>query len=630
MFYERTEENFSGDYERVTGEGRMCGICGIVRFDGEAVATEHLQRMKDRLAHRGPDDEGLYLAGPVGLGHRRLSIIDLAHGKQPMSNEDGRVWVVFNGMIYNYRALREELIRAGHVFRTNCDTEVLVHGYEEWGKELLNRLNGMFAFALWDGEQLFAARDRMGEKPFYYARAGRVFYFASEIKSLLVHVKAVPSIPDDFLVFENTLSDDTLFQGIKKLEPAHYLTVRNGEVRIRRYWSPPDRLDTHITGGAAIQELRDLVYDAVQLRLQSEVPVGMYLSGGLDSSIIACIAKPPVVFTSYYDAPGKFDERKLAHTIARHIHAEQINVTLQPAEIPSLFETIIYHLDQPISSSSTISSFNLARNARKHFKVVLNGQGADELFGGYGRYVLLHHEVELGKLPFFAQYTPMARRLWHPDMFSDPALRYLSMNQRVTPRTGRPAEVLQELFAHHSDIVAQMGYADAAITLPDLITMDDRGCAHVGLESRSPFLDYRIVEFAFRLPARLKIREGGVTKWILREAAREFVPAEIVDRKDKMGMVSPIGVWLRRELRPWTEDLLASLHQRQLPLPLEEPEDNEYDRRLHALISLELWFRIFHDARVDSIQNRRQEPSSRQFLGLKEGRADLVPRRATV
>jgi len=573
----------------------MCGVCGIVRFDGTGVGPEDIQAMTGRLTHRGPDDEGTYLDGPVGLGHRRLAIIDLAHGQQPMANEDGRVWVVFNGMIYNYRALREELSRAGHRFATHCDTEILIHGYEEWGTGLLQRLNGMFAFAIWDGERLFAARDRMGEKPLYYAVQDHVFYFASEIKSLLAHIKAAPHIPEDFLVFENTLSDDTLFAGIKRLLPAHSLIVRDGTLRVTRYWTPPDRPDDQITARAAVQELRDLVYDAIRLRLQAEVPVGMYLSGGLDSSIIACIARPSVVFTSYYDAPGKFDEREPARAVARHIGAEQICVTLQPEEVPPLFETILYHLDQPVSTSSTVSSFNLARHARKYFKVVLNGQGADELFGGYGRYILLHHEVELGKLPFFAQYAPMARRLWHPAMFGDPALRYLTLNQRVTPRTSRPAAVVRELFAAHSDVVAQMGYTDAAITLPDLITMDDRGCAHVGLESRSPFLDHRIVEFAFRLPARLKIREGGVTKWILREVAREFVPPEIVDRKDKMGMVSPIGGWLRRELRPWVGELVESLWRRQLDLPIEEPEDNEYDRRLHALISLELWFRIFHD-----------------------------------
>jgi asparagine synthase (glutamine-hydrolysing) len=321
----------------------------------------------------------------------------------------------------------------------------------------------------------------------------------------------------------------------------------------------------------------------------------MYLSGGLDSSIIACIAKPDCVFTSYYDFPGKFDERGAARIVARHIQTEQIFVTLKPEAVPALFETIIYHLDQPISTSSTISSFNLARNAREYFKVVLNGQGADEIFGGYGRYVLLHHEAELGRVPFFQQYTPMARRFWNANIFGDPALRYLELNQRVTPRTTLPADMLRRLFSYHSDIVAQMGYADAMITLQDLIKMDDRGCAHVGLESRSPFLDYRIVEFAFRLPNRFKIRPGGGTKWILREVAREFVPVEIVERKDKMGMVSPIGVWLRRELKSWTDGLLESLRARRLDLPLEPPEDNDYDRRLHALISLELWFRRFID-----------------------------------
>ncbi|MBI5651541.1 MAG: asparagine synthase (glutamine-hydrolyzing) [Chloroflexi bacterium] len=574
----------------------MCGICGIKRFDQLAVERDALEAMMRALAHRGPDDDGAQIDGALGLGHRRLSIIDLAHGHQPLSNENGTVWVVFNGMIYNYKPLMETLARAGHKFATKCDTEILVHAYEEWGVEMLARLNGQFAFALWDGTRLFLARDRMGEKPLYYAVTQDAFYFASEIKSLLAHVRARPNIPPDWLVFENSLTDETLFAGIKELQPAHYLIV-DGDVALpRRYWSIPNEVDEGLSERDAIQQLRELIFDAVTIRMQSEVPVGMYLSGGLDSSIIACIAKPDCVFTSYYDAPGKFDEREAARAVARYIKTEQIFVTLSPQDVPALFETIIYHLDQPISSSSTLSSFNLARNAREFFKVVLNGQGADELFGGYGRYVLLHHEVELGRTPFFAQYTPMARRFWNANIFGDPAQRYLELNQRVAPRTSLPLDTVRQLFSYHSDIVAQMGYTDAAITLQDLIKMDDRGCAHVGLESRSPFLDYRIAEFAFRLPGRFKIRPGGVTKWILREVAREFVPLEIVERKDKMGMVSPIGGWLQRDLRAWSESLVASLRARQIDLTIEMPEANEYDRRLHALISLELWYRRFIDA----------------------------------
>jgi len=579
----------------------MCGICGILRFDQTPASAECVAAMTRLLAHRGPDDDGQFLAGAVGLGHRRLSIIDLAHGHQPMTNETQTTWVVFNGMIYNYKPLIEHLTLRGHQFATRCDTEVLVHAYEEWGVGMLDHLNGQFAFAIWDGQRLFLARDRMGEKPLYYAVQDRVFYFGSEIKSLLAHIRPEPAIPPDFLVFENTLTDDTLFSGIKELLPAHYLLVENPNPVARRYWSIPNEVDDDLTDHQAVQHLRDLIYDAVSIRLQAEVPVGMYLSGGLDSSIIACIAKPPVVFTSYYDEPGKFDERDAARTVARHIKSEQVMVTLRPEEVPDLFNTIIYHLDQPISSSSTLSSFNLARNAREYFKVVLNGQGADELFGGYGRYVLLHHENQLAHVPFFQQYTPMARRFWNADIFGNPALRYLALNQRVEPRTSLPADTLRQLFSYHPDIVAQMGYTDAMITLQDLIKMDDRGCAHVGLESRSPFLDHRIVEFAFRLPARFKIRPGGVTKWILREAAREFVPLEIVERKDKMGMVSPIGVWLQRELKTWADSLVAALGRRGLHLPIETPEENEYDRRRHALISLELWFRCFIDARPDPI-----------------------------
>lgn len=582
----------------------MCGICGILRSDGTPVTETQVSEMSRSLAHRGPDDEGTYLAGPLGLGHRRLSVIDLANGHQPMPNEDQTVWVVFNGMIYNYKPLAKTLSQLGHRFSTQCDTEVLLHAYEQWGTQMLQRLNGQFAFAIWDGRRLFLARDRLGEKPFYYAITPQGLYFASEIKGLLAHVRAEPAIPPDFFVFENTLTDDTLFKGIKELPPAHYMLVDGPAPAPRRYWSIPNEIDEGLSQRKAVQELRDLVYDAVMIRLQSDVPLGAYLSGGLDSSIIACIGRPTHVFTSYYDVPGKFDERDPAREVARYIKAEQVMVTLQPEAVPPLLEDILYYLDQPISTSSTISSFNLARTAREHCTVVLNGQGADELLGGYGRYVLMHHEAELGQVPFFAQYTPMARRFWNPNVFGDPDLRYLELNARVPPQTSLPADTLRRLFAQHSDVVSQMGHVDAEITLQDLIKMDDRGCAHVGLESRSPFLDHRIAEFAFRLPSRFKIRPGGVTKWILREAAREFVPPEIIQRKDKMGMVSPIGIWLRREHRKWVEGLVANLRGRNLDLPLEPAEDNEYDRRLHAQISLELWFRQF----IDGAQSQGAQP----------------------
>jgi asparagine synthase (glutamine-hydrolysing) len=574
----------------------MCGIAGIWRRDGLDVARDDVHRMKAALSHRGPDEEGDFLEGPVGLGHQRLSIIDRAHGRQPMANEDGRVQVVFNGMIYNYRPLQQLLREKGHVLATDCDTEVLVHAYEEWGVEMLSRLIGQFAFCIYDGRQFFMARDRMGEKPLYYSVQPEAFYFASEIKAILTGVRPRPRIPPDFLVFENTLSSDTLFEGIKSLPPGHYALFAEDALTTVRYWSFPSEVDEGMDERAAVRSLSDLIYDAVKIRLQSEVPVGMYLSGGLDSSIIACIARPPVVYTSYYEAPGKFDERPQAAVVARHIGAEQKLVTLTPDKVPELLRTVVYHLDQPISTSSTISSFNLARHARQDFKVVLNGQGADELFGGYGRYVLMQHEAAMAANPLFQQYRPMARRFWHPDVLGEPALRYLQLNQRVVPRTQAPLELVRSLFASKDDLLNQAAYVDCCTTLQDLITMDDRGCAHVGLESRSPFLDHRIAELAFRLPGHFKVRSGGVTKWILREAAREFVPAPIVDRLDKMGMVSPIGRWLKQDLRGWVEGLCTSLRGRGLDLPLEAPEDGDYDRRLHALVTLELWFRLFIDA----------------------------------
>ncbi len=570
----------------------MCGIAG-------AWGKGDIKVMTRTLAHRGPDDEGIYedSTHAVKLGNRRLKIIDLVLGHQPMHNEDRTVWITFNGEIFNYKGLRKKLTGLGHSFYTDTDTEVIVHAYEEYGTKCVDHFNGMFAFALWDGQKLFLARDRMGEKPlFYYHGEGR-FLFASEIKSILTEVAPEPSLHPDFFVFEDNLSDSTLFKGIKELKPAHVLTYDGKNTEIRRYWFPETIDSERRSDKFYIDKLAELFYDAVQTRLVGDVPWGMYLSGGLDSSVIACIAKPDIVFSATYNNwDPRFDETEYSSIVAKKLGAEQIFVTSTPPEVESGFSDIIWYLDQPISTSSTITSFKLAEEASKYVKFILNGQGADEVFGGYTRYIFMLIEDSMRNSDWLKNYEPMARRFWGLHAFIDPADRYFNFIKRTEPTTSDPLRLVQESFSAQTGIINQIGYTDMVISLPHLITMDDRGCAHAGIESRSPFLDHRIVEFAFQLPIDLKIREYE-TKYILRQVARQFCPPEVTYRMNKMGMVSPIGVWLQRELAHWTADLSRSLRKRHLGLPILGPEEyGIFDRRLHAVISLELWFRRFFDA----------------------------------
>ncbi|MFO0752769.1 MAG: asparagine synthase (glutamine-hydrolyzing) [Thermodesulfovibrionales bacterium] len=569
----------------------MCGIAGVWG-DGNIVAMTRV------LAHRGPDDEGFYEDARKGikLGNRRLKIVDLEGGHQPIHNEDKTIWVTFNGEIFNYRTLRKQLIDRGHVFYTNTDTEVIVHAYEEFGEKCLDYFIGMFAFAVWDGTKLFLARDRMGEKPLFYCRDGDRFLFASEIKAILEEISPAPFLHPDFFVFEDNLTDDTLFQGIKELKPAHSLVFDGRELRLRRYWTPETYDSERRSDKFYIDRLSELLYDAVQIRLMGDVPWGMYLSGGLDSSLIACIAKPEIVFSAtYHNWDPRFDEAEYSCLIAKKIGARQVFVSSTPQEVESRFSDIIWYLDQPISTSSTITSFKLSEEASKHVKFVLNGQGADEVFGGYTRYIFMLIEDSMRNSEWLKNYEPMARRFWGGHAFIDPAERYFNFIKRTEPATADPLRLIQRAFSHQAGIINQIGYADMVVTLPHLITMDDRGCAHAGIESRSPFLDHRIVEFAFQLPLDLKIREYE-TKYILRQAARCFCPPEVLYRFNKMGMVSPIGVWLQRELAHWSTDLSMSLRKRKIGLPILGPEEyGIFDRRLHAVISMELWFRRFHD-----------------------------------
>jgi asparagine synthase (glutamine-hydrolysing) len=548
--------------------------------------------MTRRLTHRGPDDEGFYEHGPIRLGVRRLCIIDLAGGHQPLACADGSHWIAYNGELFNYVELREELAALGHRFNTQSDTEVVVTAWREWGPECLAHFIGMFAFAIWDGRTLSLARDRLGEKPLFWTRDGERFLFASEIKALLVEVEPVAQVDERFAVLEAPIEPDTLFRGIFSLPPGHYLTFDGRDVSVTRYWSIPEGPVDRRPLPELAEELRALLRDAVRLRLRSDVPLGLFLSGGLDSSLLAALAQPQKVFTCSLPYGQAYDEDRHARTVAAAVGAEQHFVTVTPESFRRDFPTIIWHLEQPIATASSAAEFALARCAREHVKVAIGGQGADEAFGGYVRHVILSEEQRLGASPLLKEYQPLARVLWGSDAFGPPAERYFRLLERGA---GSPTviERVREIFGRQGSLVDRMGATDFALTFPSLITMNDRAAAAYGVENRTPFLDHRVVEFAFRLPVEAKI-DGFVTKRLLRMVARGLVPDSVVDRPDKMGLGVPVGRWLAGELKPWADELADSLARRGVTIrPV--AERGAFDRTLFTKISLELWFRTFID-----------------------------------
>ncbi len=571
----------------------MCGIAGIWGDEGD------IRRMTRLLAHRGPDEEGFHQSGPVKMGSRRLIVIDPHGGSQPIFNEDRSLALVFNGLIFNYLELRQDLEARGHRFRSATDSEVIIHAYEEWGEECLRQFNGMFAFALHDGHRLWLARDRMGEKPLYYCLDGQRLIFASEIKSILAEVRCQPRFDEDFLVFETTTGGSTLFSEIFALQPGHTLSWDGEQLSGSRYRELPQEADQTRSEDQYVEELRWLIEDAVRLRLRSDVPVGAFLSGGLDSSLITCLARPEVVFSCRFPHGPAYDESGYAALVARHAGARHELIEPSPAAFRSFYPRILHHLDQPAATASSIAEFSLAALASRQVKVVLGGQGADELFGGYVRYLLMLEEDRLGRRAELRNYHSLARWFWGPELFGEPCRRYHRMIRRGEPSDGSTLQTVRELFAGRRHLIDQMGACDIAINLPPLITMNDRAASAFGLENRTPFLDHRIVEFAFRLPPEMKVREL-TTKYILRRAARGIVPDAVIHRTDKLGLVVPISDWFTGELRQWAGELGEAFERREMAGLLRPPEVSrgEFDRSLYSRISTELWLRQVLDGQT--------------------------------
>ncbi|MBL8673217.1 MAG: asparagine synthase (glutamine-hydrolyzing) [Alphaproteobacteria bacterium] len=625
----------------------MCGIAGAVSLSGAPI--ERLDRrcrvMSGLIAHRGPDGEGAWTSArdDAGLVHRRLAIIDLSPGgAQPMQGPSGTV-IAYNGEIYNHVELRREL--AGRwQFRTESDTEVILAAYDRWGEDCVERLRGMFAFALWDerARTLFAARDRFGIKPLYYARNGCVFSFASEAKALLPFLDAIETAPAalaEYLTFQFAISQATLFRGIDALLPGHVLVVRDGAVTTRRYWDVTFAPDRGRDPRAVEERLRALLDDSLALHLRADVPIGAHVSGGLDSSLIALLASragPPGLLGFHGRFPGHpaHDESAYARAAAAAAGATLHVADIVAADFSARIGAVIHHLDFPVAGPGSFAQYMVAATAAKHRKAILAGQGGDELFGGYARYLAAYLEQGLKdaihgsagaggislasvlpNLGALREYTPLLQALWRDGLFEDAEARYL----RLIDRSGDMADAIDwqaldkgvaiEAYraafrsgtgAGAPSLLDRMTRFDLNYALPALLHVEDRmGMAH-GIESRVPFLDHPLVEFLATVPAEIKF-PGGRLKHLLRSAYRDVLPASIAGRRDKMGFPVPLQEWCAGPLKGFMQDVLAQQRARRLPY-LKAGAHGEgrgqgapFTRQTWGLLSLELWHQRFHD-----------------------------------
>jgi len=569
----------------------MCGICGSLSLDGAPVDAAELRPMLAGMVHRGPDAEGLLEEPGLAAGIRRLAVIDVEGGAQPQASEDGAVRVVFNGEIYNYRELTRELTAKGHRFRTRSDTEVLVHLWEEEGPEMVHRLNGMFAFFLHDrrsGES-FLARDRLGIKPLFYWLDGESLVFASELSVLLRH-PAVPADPDHGALIElyrlqYLCGERTVYRGVRKLLPGCAMQVRDGGTRVYRYYDLPD--GAREAGGEADrrpERLRELMESSVRYRMISDVPLGMFLSGGIDSSVVVgllsgMVDRPVKTFSVGFEGEDAFDERRFAGLVAGHYGTEHSELLLSPMEIAEQLPRIVDHLAEPVMDPALIPTWLLSRHARREVTVVLTGEGADELFGGYRRYLFQQRYGRFAVAPGLLAAGRRALRGRLPRRASQ-ALDALSRRDPVSNHlewssvVGR--DVAAKLFepdawaGHEREAAAAFApyFPSGRIRLGDQLRADqhewlphnllakvDRASMAFSLEARVPFLDHRVVEWAARLPDEDKIR-GGTTKLVLREAFGKSVPADVL-RRPKQGFDLPLAAWIRDPLRPLARELLA-------------------------------------------------------------------------
>jgi|CXWL01.1.fsa_nt_gi asparagine synthase (glutamine-hydrolysing) len=620
----------------------MCGIVGYINVrKSDAADQAILAAMCQTIIYRGPDDQGIYAHGQAGLGMRRLSIIDLHTGHQPISNETESLWVVLNGEIYNYQPLAEWLLQRGHRLKTSSDTEVIVHLFEELGEGCLDRLRGMFAFAIWDQHRsrLFVARDRLGVKPLYYYWDESRLVFGSELKTLLAHPDVETSLDvravETYLRYSYIPDPQTIFERIKKLPPGHYLTLEDGRLNVVPYWNgllPNPTPDAELSEGDALTQLDGLLQDAVRLRMVSDVPVGAFLSGGVDSSLIVALMSRqmsrPVTTFSIGFAEAEYNELPYARQVATHLGTDHHELIVEPQNC-DVIEQLVAHFDEPFGDPSAIPMYFLCGLAAKHVKVALSGDGGDELFAGYERY-----SIELQRQSFDRLPSSLKRACgWASDQLWDGAVgkRYLHNMSLAGP--GRYMDSVtythQELLHHLLDPqlvhqlaslpeddqlsrhftavagqpwLAQLQYVDGRCYLPaDVMTKVDRMSMAHSIEAREPLLDHVLAEFAARLPMSLRIRDG-VTKYLLKRVAERYLPHSIIYRK-KQGFGVPLEYWFKGDLRAYVRDVLFS-HEAKTrgmlnPTAVEgllrqyESGRSEYAQTIWLLLMLETWCRLY-------------------------------------
>lgn len=622
----------------------MCGICGVFDLGGNLVAPELVRRMASTLRHRGPDGEGFYVHGRVGLGHRRLSIIDLAGGAQPISNEDDAIQIVFNGEIYNFVELRDDLEKKGHRFKTRTDTEVILHGYEEWGVDCVSRFNGMFAFAIWDPgcQRLFLARDHLGVKPLYYTTIDSRLVFGSEIKALLEDPDCTRAVDLAALGCLFTLrfvpSPATLFERIHKLPPGHWMIADSDGIHIEGYWRWRPGTFTTASEKELILQYRSLVQDAVRLQMRSDVPVGLFLSSGVDSAALLAMMGEHAggavrTFTIGFEDGERSNETQDARALAERYGADHEEMIVSPTDYERYFDRYLWDLEEPLGNETAAAFYFVSQLASQKVKVALTGQGADEPWAGYHRYIGIKLSRFYSRLPRLLTdglLRPLVERtsgnerlrrgvaaLSEKDILARMVKIYSFFTSDMKMQLFQPwvraaisvegteaQEALSALRSHVAglDPLSQMLYVDTRANLPDdLLMVGDKTAMANSLEARVPYLDYRIVEFVESLPPHLKLR-GFKGKYLHKKALERWVPRDVVYRKKK-GFDNPIDQWLRNRMKSFAAECLLSersavrryfdpAYMREL-LSQHESGRRNYLRHIYLLISFELWHQRF-------------------------------------
>ncbi len=622
----------------------MCGICGIYDRSLKPVDREILDRMKNILRHRGPDGEGLFIDGEVGLGHRRLSIIDLEKGGQPIGNENGSIQVIFNGEIYNFVELREQLEKAGHHFLTKSDTEVIVHAYEEWGKDCVNQFVGMFAFALWDSEnrELFLARDHLGIKPLYYTILGSRILFASEIKALLQDLSCPREVDLEALAelftFRYVPSPKTLFKGIRKLPPGHLMILSRKGIKIERFWEWVPKLRNKFDERELIEEYQSLLQEAIRLQLRSDVPLGLFLSSGIDSGVLLAIMSeyslsPVRAFTIGFEDGERTNEVSEANHLAKLFGAIHEFMIVSPEDYIKYYERYMWDLEEPVGNETAAAFYFVSKITSEHVKVALTGQGADEPWGGYHRHLGAKLSSFYCKIPVSITNPIAAMVSRIPGRFELIKRGVLSLNETdMLTRLSKiysffSSEMKLHLFSgplkiytdekinstkealrwlqsdvEHLDPLTQILYVDTRSNLPDdLLMVADKMAMANSLEARVPFLDYRLVEFIETLPPKLRIK-GFTGKYLHKKAVEKWLPKEMIYRKKK-GFANPIENWFRTKMRNFIDECLLSNNSgvslyfdqnyiREILIRDRNGKD-QFRRHIYLLVSFELWYRSF-------------------------------------